>query len=86
MEYGLSMTNGIWSHYAFDMPLLFSGAATMELEAGKGHGAPAITASISQVSRGQFVRFRHPWAVTYCKEGKTIVSVQKEEDEHFMKI
>jgi len=48
------------SYNALDVPFLLSAAAAMELEAGRGHGAPAITASISQVSRGQFVRFRQP--------------------------
>jgi hypothetical protein len=44
----------------------FSVVVTVGREAREGHGAPAITASISQVSRGTFVMFLHPCAVTYC--------------------
>jgi hypothetical protein len=35
-----------------------------------GHGAPAITASISDISRGHFVIFWQPLAVTCCKKQK----------------
>lgn len=36
-----------------------------------GHEAPAITASISHVSRGHFVMFLQPLAVTSCKMSNT---------------
>jgi hypothetical protein len=53
----------------------FSVVITVGREAREGHGAPAITASISQVSRGTFVMFLHPCAVTYCN-GTYIVSME----------
>jgi hypothetical protein len=59
-----AMENEVSNYEALERPFCFA----VELEAGKGHGAPAITASISHVSRGQFVRFLHPCAVTYCSK------------------